>query len=196
MASLARLRLSRCALFQYVRNDVAMARGRRAVSGCAGGCGVGTDANDARPVRVVRAQGHVHAPGRRGVKYWDLHTRGMARARPVFVCSDCGGEHAKWSGQCGSCKEWNTLKEFKPPKAMPGIGGSAQGRRGRASASWQAGSASEAAKFVPLKDIEVAVGQRIRLESAELVRGRDHARPRDRCNPLHCLGVLFSRNAC
>lgn len=29
-----------------------------------------------------------------------------------YVCSECGESTIKWSGQCPSCKAWNTLKEF------------------------------------------------------------------------------------
>ncbi|MXY64344.1 MAG: DNA repair protein RadA [Gammaproteobacteria bacterium] len=29
-----------------------------------------------------------------------------------FVCSDCGAESAKWTGQCMECGAWNTLSEF------------------------------------------------------------------------------------
>ncbi len=29
----------------------------------------------------------------------------------IFVCNNCGNEFSKWSGQCGFCKEWNSLKE-------------------------------------------------------------------------------------
>lgn len=32
-----------------------------------------------------------------------------AKVKTAFVCSDCGAEHAKWQGQCGTCLEWNTL---------------------------------------------------------------------------------------
>ena len=32
-----------------------------------------------------------------------------AKVKTAFVCSDCGAEHAKWQGQCGTCSEWNTL---------------------------------------------------------------------------------------
>ncbi|MFA5828522.1 MAG: DNA repair protein RadA [Candidatus Shapirobacteria bacterium] len=34
----------------------------------------------------------------------------------VFVCSNCGNEFGKWSGQCSACGEWNTLKEVKSLK--------------------------------------------------------------------------------
>lgn len=30
----------------------------------------------------------------------------------VFVCSNCGNDFAKWSGQCSACGEWNSLKEI------------------------------------------------------------------------------------
>lgn len=29
-----------------------------------------------------------------------------------YKCSVCGYTTSKWSGQCGSCKEWNTFEEF------------------------------------------------------------------------------------
>jgi len=31
----------------------------------------------------------------------------------IFVCSNCGNEFSKWSGQCTACGEWNSLKEVK-----------------------------------------------------------------------------------
>ena len=34
-----------------------------------------------------------------------------------YVCSDCGGTSAKWSGQCSHCQSWNTLIETIPEKA-------------------------------------------------------------------------------
>jgi len=35
----------------------------------------------------------------------------------IFVCSNCGNEFSKWSGQCSACWEWNTLKEVKGLKS-------------------------------------------------------------------------------
>ncbi len=29
------------------------------------------------------------------------------------MCSDCGSNYSKWQGQCGDCRAWNTLTEFK-----------------------------------------------------------------------------------
>lgn len=36
----------------------------------------------------------------------------MAKSRTIaFFCKECGYESAKWSGQCPSCKAWNTFVE-------------------------------------------------------------------------------------
>ncbi|WP_406853205.1 DNA repair protein RadA [Brevundimonas sp. BH3] len=45
----------------------------------------------------------------------------MARDSSLFVCKSCGAVHAKWTGQCTGCQEWNTLVEESkaaPPGAM------------------------------------------------------------------------------
>ncbi|MDR2646505.1 MAG: DNA repair protein RadA [Oscillospiraceae bacterium] len=34
-----------------------------------------------------------------------------AKSKTVFVCSACGREHLRWSGQCAQCGEWNTINE-------------------------------------------------------------------------------------
>lgn len=36
----------------------------------------------------------------------------MAKNKSAYVCSDCGGEHSKWQGQCDHCGAWNTLSEI------------------------------------------------------------------------------------
>ena len=36
----------------------------------------------------------------------------MAKAKTnIFFCSECGYESAKWTGQCPSCRAWNTMVE-------------------------------------------------------------------------------------
>lgn len=35
----------------------------------------------------------------------------MAKVKKTWFCQNCGTEHAKWQGQCNSCKEWNTIAE-------------------------------------------------------------------------------------
>jgi DNA repair protein RadA/Sms len=39
------------------------------------------------------------------------------KSRLVFVCRECGDGAPKWTGQCPSCGEWNTLVERKEPLA-------------------------------------------------------------------------------
>jgi DNA repair protein RadA/Sms len=41
----------------------------------------------------------------------------MAKPRTVFVCSACGADAPRWSGQCPSCGEWNTLTSFTESRA-------------------------------------------------------------------------------
>ncbi|MBV1871294.1 MAG: DNA repair protein RadA [Gammaproteobacteria bacterium] len=41
----------------------------------------------------------------------------MAKKITRFVCADCGSEHSKWAGQCQDCSAWNTVVEFKEPRA-------------------------------------------------------------------------------
>ncbi|NJB82005.1 DNA repair protein RadA [Wenyingzhuangia aestuarii] len=35
----------------------------------------------------------------------------MAKTKIAYFCQNCGTQHSKWMGQCGTCKEWNTIVE-------------------------------------------------------------------------------------
>jgi DNA repair protein RadA/Sms len=35
----------------------------------------------------------------------------MAKAKTIFVCSECGHDTPRWQGQCPGCNGWNTLVE-------------------------------------------------------------------------------------
>ncbi len=35
----------------------------------------------------------------------------MAKVKTTFFCQNCGTQHAKWTGKCGVCNEWNTIVE-------------------------------------------------------------------------------------
>jgi DNA repair protein RadA/Sms len=37
--------------------------------------------------------------------------KSSGKIRIVYACSECGSSYPKWSGQCGSCGDWNTLSE-------------------------------------------------------------------------------------
>ena len=42
----------------------------------------------------------------------------MAKAKAVYVCTECGGQTTKWQGQCPHCQAWNTLVEaLQEPRA-------------------------------------------------------------------------------
>src|SRR5688572_30015232 len=44
----------------------------------------------------------------------------MAKPRTVFVCSSCGADAPRWSGQCPACGEWNTLASFSEARVRGG----------------------------------------------------------------------------
>ena len=44
------------------------------------------------------------------------------KAKTVYRCTDCGAEHARWSGRCDTCGEWNTLVEELGGKREAGSG--------------------------------------------------------------------------
>lgn len=43
----------------------------------------------------------------------------MGKQSNVFVCQSCGTVHAKWSGRCDACGEWNTLVEETAAQNAP-----------------------------------------------------------------------------
>jgi len=45
------------------------------------------------------------------------------KSKVVFVCTECGAEHSKWSGQCSECSAWNTVKELREPRSGPNSNG-------------------------------------------------------------------------
>ena len=42
----------------------------------------------------------------------------MAKAKTIFVCSECGYESPKWLGKCPACNSWNTFYEEKEQKSL------------------------------------------------------------------------------
>ncbi|MBQ6932997.1 MAG: DNA repair protein RadA [Clostridia bacterium] len=34
------------------------------------------------------------------------------KKKTAYVCTNCGYDSPKWTGQCPNCKEWNTMEEF------------------------------------------------------------------------------------
>jgi DNA repair protein RadA/Sms len=44
----------------------------------------------------------------------------MAKAKTIYVCTECGGQSPKWQGQCPACQQWNTLVESVNENASAG----------------------------------------------------------------------------
>ncbi len=43
------------------------------------------------------------------------------KTKSVYRCTECGAESLRWSGQCATCQEWNTLvEEMAAPKVAAG----------------------------------------------------------------------------
>ena len=83
----------------------------------------------------------------------------MAKTRSMYVCSECGGEHSKWQGQCADCGAWNTLSEFRIEKGPA----AARTRTGYA-------GADDRAKPVRLADVSGEQAERVSIGIGELDR--------------------------
>jgi DNA repair protein RadA/Sms len=63
----------------------------------------------------------------------------MAKSKQLFVCTECGADHAQWQGQCAACKAWNTLSQINLGAAGPAAARAdfRQGYSGQTSAAVQ-----------------------------------------------------------
>ncbi|MEZ4949019.1 MAG: DNA repair protein RadA [Saprospiraceae bacterium] len=78
----------------------------------------------------------------------------MAKAKSVFICSNCGTTSPKWMGKCFSCGEWNTFVEEVVSKTS---------ERETRKSTWSKNS--EGPKPVPLPQIQS--GEKVRLVSQD-----------------------------
>ena len=90
----------------------------------------------------------------------------MAKAKTIFVCSNCGYESAKWLGKCPACNEWNSFYEEKIVSTTSTTGG-------RSSANKEK---SMPLKLKEVEGIEMArtstgIGELDRVLGGGLVRG-------------------------
>ena len=77
-----------------------------------------------------------------------------AKTKSAYVCDECGAEHSKWQGQCGTCNAWNTLSRVNiTPVASAAVG--------------YAGVSAEVRKLGDIQAVEV---ERIGTGFAELDR--------------------------
>ena len=107
---------------------------------------------------------HMGGGGGGGAPRW----ASSKRPREVFVCGDCGHEHAKWVGACESCRAYNTVKAYAGPRDA----GRGSARRAPLRTAWAAGEADETGTLTPLGEVRAAAGaaRRVRIASAELNR--------------------------
>lgn len=84
----------------------------------------------------------------------------MAKSKTVYFCQNCGAQHAKWQGQCNSCKQWNTLVEEVISKAPKKDWDSADNTEQKTYQS----------KVSKIDDIAFEVEDRIPLDDKELSR--------------------------
>ena len=84
----------------------------------------------------------------------------MAKPKTVYYCQNCGAQHAKWQGQCNSCKSWNTIVEevITSPKKQ----------------SWESSQAGNHKTLQPqiskIDEVDFEVEERIQTKDAELNR--------------------------
>ena len=84
----------------------------------------------------------------------------MAKAKVLYVCSDCGTQSSQWAGQCSQCGAWNSLQEEASVASI-----SKEGSKGLRFASF-AGKQ----KVVTLSEISAEEIQRFSSSIAELDR--------------------------
>ncbi|MEK9609185.1 MAG: DNA repair protein RadA [Flavobacteriaceae bacterium] len=81
----------------------------------------------------------------------------MSKVKTAFYCQNCGTQHAKWQGQCNSCKKWNSLTEEVIEKGD--------------NKSWKSENKSRVvSKPIKVQEIEISSESRIDTHDAELNR--------------------------
>jgi DNA repair protein RadA/Sms len=78
----------------------------------------------------------------------------MTKNNEKWFCTECGDDFGKWSGQCSSCKEWNTIKEFRETKI----------------AGKKSSGGTDLSKITPPKSLSQKGSKRISSEIAEMDR--------------------------
>ncbi len=79
-----------------------------------------------------------------------------AKIRTQYVCQECGASHAQWHGQCGNCKQWNSLVEGVVDRMIVG--------------HRPAGRMDQGPIPIPIDKISAQDGPRIPLKDRELMR--------------------------
>lgn len=78
----------------------------------------------------------------------------MAKTKTAFFCQSCGTQYAKWAGQCGACKQWNTIVEEVIQK--------------KEKADWKTEASSVKKASKPLRINEISTEKELRLNTQDL----------------------------
>lgn len=89
----------------------------------------------------------------------------MAKAKTVYVCSECGYDSPKWIGRCPACGQWNTMKEMTlQPETQ------AKPAETRARQALSGSSRLRQARPIPLSEVTAEDEPRLTTHDAELDR--------------------------
>ncbi|OLP58561.1 DNA repair protein RadA [Xaviernesmea oryzae] len=96
----------------------------------------------------------------------------MAKARPSFICQNCGTVHSRWVGKCEGCGQWNTVIEEDPTAGIGGGPGKVP-KKGRAVAlTTLDGEAEDAPRVATgISELDRATGGGFVRGSAVLIGG-------------------------
>ena len=93
------------------------------------------------------------------------------KKKTAFFCQECGFESAKWTGQCPSCKAWNSMVEEPVRITAGGRGtGSPKGLSSSRSPGFMLGADSRVARPVSLSSVKEAEEARFSTGFGELDR--------------------------
>ena len=93
------------------------------------------------------------------------------KKKTAFFCQECGFESAKWTGQCPSCKAWNSMVEEPVRITAGGRGtGSPKGLSSSRSPRFMLGADSRVARPVSLSSVKEAEEARFSTGFGELDR--------------------------
>ncbi len=98
----------------------------------------------------------------------------MAKTTTAFICQSCGTVHAKWSGKCEGCSEWNTLVEESvgTPGGLPAEKGATRKRAGNVEFSpLDSNDPPPARLSTGIGELDRVVGGGIARSSAILIGG-------------------------
>lgn len=95
-----------------------------------------------------------------------------AKAKSVYICSECGFESAKWFGKCPGCGQWNTMNEEVRETAPAKASGSGLSRSGARPVAIKEISTTEEARYhTGLTELDRVLGGGIVKGSLILISG-------------------------